>query len=179
MVSTRVVIAVSAFILALSVGSGWIAFASDNVEFGYTTLDIGGALGSIYGPCACPPSNSSIDGWFWHVMTPFLIGPGPLLFAIVTFPIGFLLAVVSLFKWKFMVWAGALSTLSGISWIVGLNIAQTQVVRELNTWFGYGGRGVSSAVWAQAGPYIVVFGGVILLAGYALSKMEKLELPID
>ncbi|HLQ06348.1 MAG TPA: hypothetical protein VK126_01170 [Nitrososphaerales archaeon] len=179
MVSTRVVIAVSAFVLLLAFGSEWLAFSSNSARFSYTTFDIGTTLGELYGPCACPPSNPSIDGWFWHVMAPLLVAPGPLYFAIISFPVGFVLAVVSLFRWKLMVVAGALSILSGVFWIVGLNIAQTQVVRGLSTWFGYQGVSVSSAVWAQAGPYIAVFGGVILLSGYVLSRMDILEWPVD
>ncbi len=97
----------------------------------------------------------------------------------VTFPIGFILAAVSLFKWKLMVVAGALSLLSGVFWIVGLKLVQSQVVQGLNSWHGYVGRNVSSAVWAQVGPYIAIVGGVTLLTGYALSRMEILEMPID
>ncbi len=99
--------------------------------------------------------------------------------AMIAFPIGFVLAAVSLFKWKLMVVAGALSLLSGVFWIVGLNLAQSQVVRGLNSWQGYVGRNVSSAVWAQPGPYVAIVGGMILLAGYALSRIEILEMPID
>jgi hypothetical protein len=179
MVSTRVVIFVAIFMLFLAFGSGWLAFESGGEQFGYTTLDIGNSLGSIYGPCACPPTNSNIDGWFWHVMGPLLVAPGALLFAIISLPVGFLLAALSLFHWKLTIWAGAMSILSGMSWLEGLNIVQPQVVRGLNAWFGYHGGTISSTVWAQAGPYIAVAGGVILLAGYALSKMEKLEVPID
>src|SRR5713226_2046981 len=126
MVSARVVIAVSAFMLLLAFGSEWFAFSSDVSLFVYTTFDMGTTLGEVYGPCACPPSSSSIDGWFWHVTAPLLVAPGPLSFAIVSFPIGFALAVVSLFKWKLMVVAGALSLLSGISWIGGLSIARSE-----------------------------------------------------
>lgn len=179
MVSTRLVIAASTFLLLLAFGSEWLAFESDNAHFGYTTFDIATTLGSTYGPCACPLSNSAIDGWFWHVMAPLLIAPGVLLFAMITFPIGFVLSAVSLFKWKLMVVAGALSLLSGVLWITGLSFVQSQVVYGLNTWHGYLGRNVSSAVWAQPGAYIAIVGGVILLAGYALSRMEMLEMPID
>jgi hypothetical protein len=112
-------------------------------------------------------------------MAPLLVAPGALSFAFVASPIGLVLAVVSLFRWKLMVVAGTLSLLSGILWIVGIFIVQAQVVHGLDTWFGYGGRTTSSEVWAQAGPYIAVVGGVILLAGYALSRMEILESPID
>ena len=101
------------------------------------------------------------------------------MFAFVAFPVGFVLAFVSLFKWRLMVVAGALSVLSGVSWIGGVNIVQSQVVRGLDTWYGYGGKGVSSAVWAQVGPYIALIAGAVLLAGYALSEMEMLESPID
>ena len=169
----------SAFILLLALGSEWLAFSSDSARFGYTTFDIGTTLGEVYGPCACPPSNSSIDGWFWLVMAPLLVAPGLLSFAIVSFPVGFALAIVSLFRWKLMVVSGALSLLSGISWIGGLILAQSEVAHGLSTWYGYRSGGVSSAVWAQAGPYIAVFGGAVLLAGYALSRMDKLEWPID
>jgi hypothetical protein len=112
-------------------------------------------------------------------MAPLLVAPGPLSFAIVSFPVGFALAVISLFRWKLMVVAGALSLLSGISWIGGLRFAQSEVAHGLSKWYGYQGGSVSSAVWAQAGPYIAVFGGVVLLAGYALSRLDKLEWPID
>jgi hypothetical protein len=112
-------------------------------------------------------------------MAPLLVVPGPLSFAIISFPVGYVLAVVSLFRWKLMVVAGAVSLLSGISWIGGLKILQSQMVNGLSTWYGYQGRSVSSAVRAQAGPYITVFGGVILLAGYALNRMDVLEWPID
>ncbi len=179
MVSTRIVIAVSAFILFLAFGSEWLAFGSGGVQSGYSVLGISSTLGSIYGPCNCPPSNSSVDGWFWHVMAPLLVAPGALSLAMVAFPTGFVLAAVSLFRWKLMVVAGALSLLSGIFWIVGINIVQSQVVHGLNTWYGYAGRSVSSAVWPQAGPYIAIVGGVMLLAGYALSRMDILEWPID
>ncbi|HEV2138854.1 MAG TPA: hypothetical protein VGR53_08425 [Nitrososphaerales archaeon] len=179
MVSTRVFVAASTFLLLLAFGSEWLAFESDNAHFGYTTFDIANNLGSTYGPCACPLSNSSIDGWFWHLIAPILVAPGVLLLAMIAFPIGFVLSAVSLFRWKLMVVAGALSLLSGLFWIVGLNPVQSQVVRGLNSWHGYLGRSASSAVWAQVGPYIAVVGGVILLAGYALSRMEMLEMPID
>ena len=175
MVSARVVIAASAFILLLAFGSEWFAFSSNGSRFGYTTFGIGTTLGEVYGPCACLPSSSSIDGWFWHVMAPLLAAPGPVSFAIVSFPIAFALAVVSLFRWKLMAVAGALSLPSGVSWIGGFRIAQSELVNGLNSWYNYQGRSVSSAVWAQAGPYIAVFGGVILLAGYALSRVDKLE----
>jgi hypothetical protein len=112
-------------------------------------------------------------------MVPLLVAPGALLLAFVAFPVGFVLAFVSLFKWRLMVVAGALSFLSGVSWIEGVNFVQSQVVRGLDTWYGYGGKGVSSAVWAQAGPYIALIAGAVLLAGYALSEMEMLESPID
>jgi hypothetical protein len=112
-------------------------------------------------------------------MGPLLVAPGALLFAMISLPVGFLLAVVSLFNWKLMVWGGGMSILSGMFWLEGLNIVQPQVVRGLNAWYGYHGGTITSTVWAQAGPYVAVVGGVILLAGYALSKMEKLEYPID
>ncbi|HEV2225924.1 MAG TPA: hypothetical protein VGR56_03865 [Nitrososphaerales archaeon] len=179
MVSTRVVIAASTFLLFLAFGSEWLAFKSDNAQFGYTTFAIANTLGSTYGPCACPPSNSSIDGWFWYLIAPILVAPGALLLAMIAFPIGFILSAVSLFKWKLMVVAGAISLPSGILWIIGLNLVQSQVNQGLNSWHGYLGRSVSSAVWAQSGPYIAVVGGVILLAGYVLSRMEILEMPID
>jgi len=99
--------------------------------------------------------------------------------AIVAFPIGVALAVVSLFKWKLMVVSGALSVLSGILWIGGLNIVQSQVVHSLDTWYCYGGRSVSSSIWAQAGSFIAPAGGAVLLVGFALSEMEILESPID
>jgi len=179
MVSTRIVIGLAAFLLFLALGSGWLAFESSDSQYGYTTFDIGSAMGSVYGPCGCPPSNSSIDGRFWQVMVPLLVAPGALSFAFVAFPTALILAVVSLFRWKLMVVAGALSLLSGILWIVGVFIVQAQVVHGLDTWFGYGGRSVSSSVWAQAGAYIAIVSGVVLLAGYALSRMEILDSPID
>ncbi|MDA4119626.1 MAG: hypothetical protein OK436_03465 [Thaumarchaeota archaeon] len=84
-----------------------------------------------------------------------------------------------MFKWKLMLVAGALSLLSGTFWIIGLNLVQSQVVQGLNSWYGYLGRNVSSAIWAQAGPYIAIVGGVTLLSGYALSRMDILEWPND
>jgi hypothetical protein len=145
----------------------------------YTPDGIGNAIGSVYGACNCPPSNTFIDGEFWQLMIPLLVAPGALSFGMVAFPIGFVLAAASLFRWKLMVVAGALSLLSGVVWILGIFLVQPEVVHGLDTWYGYAGGSVTSSVWAPIGPYMAVVGGTILLLGYALSRREILEYPLD
>lgn len=179
MVSTRVVIGVSAFILFLAFGSEWLAFDSGGNHSGYTTLEIGSAVGSVYGACDCPPSNSSIEGQFWLVMIPFIVSPGAFSLAAVVFPVGFVMAVISLFRWKLMAIAGLLAFVGGLAWIWGVILDQARIVHGLNTWWGYGGRTVSSTVWAPIGPYLAIVGGAILMLGYLLSRREVLEYPID
>ncbi len=174
MVSTWVVIALGTFLIVLGFGSGWIGFSGD--PRAYTAFDVGWTIGSAYGPCSCPPTNDTVQGEFLLLLLPALLSPGPFLATMILYPASFVLAAVSFFRWKVMWVAGLLSTLSGLLWIVGVYLSQSSIVAGLEAWSGPGGGGTFT-VWAQIGAYFAVAGGAVLLAGYALSRADKLDWP--
>ena len=179
MVSARFVIAIGVVILFFSFGSDWIAFQSSESMAIYTMPDTWQFLGSAYGACGCPLSNSSIEGRFWQLFLPFLVSPGPLSVGLVLLPTGFILAIAALFYWKTSSAAGIASIACGALWTEGTILIQGRVVHGLNGWFGYGGRTVSSSVTVPLGPYLSAFAGVILLAAFILGRLDLIDTPID
>ncbi len=177
MVSTRIVIALGTFLILLGFGSGWIAFSS--FPRGYTYFDIATQIGSTYGPCNCPPAADSVEGEFLLAFLPMVASPGPLMAAMVLYPLGFVLAAVSVFRWKVMWLAGALSVIAGVLWFAGVSSSQAAIVEKLEAWSGAGGGGNAYSVWVQLGAYFALAGGGVLLLGFVLSKMDKLDWPIE
>jgi hypothetical protein len=162
-VSTRIVIALAVFIVFLGMGSGWITYG----EKAYTLFDVVGAIGSTYGPCNCPPTSNPDDGRFWQLLLPSLVAPGGFAASLLTYPLGLVLGAVSIFRWKLMVFAGLFSLASGLLWLLALNTFEASQPQVFN------------AVVPPIGPYQVAVGGIILMAGYFLSKAEMLDYPID
>jgi len=177
MVSTRIVIGIGAFIIFLSLGEGWITFSQ--TLGGYNPYSIGTEIGSFYGPCHCPTDNSSAEGEFWLLFVPLAASPGPLSASLLLFPISIAVAVVSFFRWKIMAVAGGLALLSGVLWLVGVSLVHGSVEQGLANWAGHGATSAEFGVWALMGPYQAVVGGAILLLGYLLSRMDKLDWPVD
>ncbi len=177
MVSTRIVIIFGTFLLLLGFGSGWVAFSA--FPGGYTYFDLATWLGSTYGPCNCPPGSDTIEGVFLLVFIPLMASPGPMMAAMVLYPIGFVVAGVSIFRWKMMWLGGFLSILAGILWFIGVYLSQGTIVEKLEAWSGGGGSSATYTVWVQLGAYFALAGGLVLLLGYLLSRMDRLDWPID
>ncbi len=171
------VIALGTFLILLGFGSGWIAFSS--FPSGYTYFDIATQIGSTYGPCNCPPAADSVEGEFLLVLLPMVASPGFLMAAMALYPLAFVLAAVSIFRWKTMWLAGALSVTSGVLWFAGVSSNQAAIIENLEAWSGAGGGSSAYSVWVQLGVYFALAGGVVLLLGFLLSKMDRLDWPID
>jgi hypothetical protein len=164
-------------LILLGFGSGWIGFSS--YPTGYTYFDLATSIGSAYGPCSCPPTAETAQGEFLLLFIPKLVSPGPLMATMLLYPLSFALAGFSLFRWKWMWVAGILSVLSGLLWFLGVDLSQASIVEGLAAWSHSGTGGGGYSAWVQLGAYFALAGGVILLLGYALSRMDKLEWPQD
>jgi hypothetical protein len=176
-VSTRVVVSIGAFVVFLGIGSTWIAFTQ--APEGFNLLGLLSAVGSFYGPCACPPDNTTIQGQFLLLFVPKLVALGPLVLSILIFPIGLVLGFMAIFRWRLAMWAGGASVATAALWIWGTYDISGYLSQGLGRWPGYRGKTVTSSVWPQLGPFQVAAGGAILLAAYFLSRVDKLGWPID
>jgi len=61
-------------------------------------------------------------------------------------------------------------------WIAGVWLAEPGAVAQLDTWYG------SSVPWyfgPGIGTYMTMAGSLVLILGYKLSRMDKLDWPID
>ncbi len=178
MVATRIVIAVGFAFVYLSIGAGWLHVTSGITAHSYNVLDLAGSVGP-YVSSGYLPSNSSIDGEIWVLLAPALVSQSPLVVAEWAFPVSLVLSVAAFFRWKLMLFAGISGVLSGSSWVWGIGLIRGGVVSQLNSWYGYGGRVVSSSIDPQIGAYIAVVGGIVFIVGYFLSRAEKLGTPLD
>lgn len=176
MVSARVVILIGLVFLYLSFGVNWVYFSATGYGVNYS--DVVGYLGP-YVSHGYLPDNSTIDGEIWVVLVPQLVSNGALLASVIVFPASAILGVVALFRWKLMVYSGLLALLCGGLWVWGIDLVSARVNSQLDAWLVYAGEAADSSVGSQVGPYIFAFGGLVLVAGYLLSRAEKLDHPLD
>lgn len=176
MVSTRVVIIIGLAFLYLSFGANWLYLSA--AGSGLNVSDLWGYVGP-YVFHGFRPDNSTIDGEIWVVILPPLVSNGALLAAETLYPISLLLGVAALIRWKLMLYAGLLALLTAGLWVWGISLVSANVNSQLNAWLVYHGETGTSSIYPQIGPYLIAFGGIILVAGYVLSKAEKLDYPLD
>lgn len=181
MVSVRTIAAVGVFLIFLSTGIPWIQASGDNSAV-FSGLDIYGELGSTYGVCHCPPDNQSLGGELTLVLLPSLLPPGVLSPGILMFPIAVFAAIVSFVRLRLVVVAGMLAAASGSLWAGALTLIGGQAAMKLDVWeaLAYQQSGITRAqipfsVFPSLGPYMLLAGGLVLLATYVLDKKEKLD----
>jgi hypothetical protein len=180
MVSTRVVIAAGVAALYFSIGAGWLGVTTTQSTYSYNALTITGHV-SPYLTTGLFPSNSSEDGQIWDVLLPLLVSSAPLLSAGVFFLVAVVLSVVSFFRWKLMVVAGALGILSGGLWIWGIGMIGERASSGLTALcqFQCNAARSSAEFYPQVGAYLAIFGGLVLVMGFVLSRLDRLDYPLD
>lgn len=176
MVSTRVVIAVGLAALYLSIGTNWLYFSA--AGYGVNYADISGNL-ETYAAHGMVFDNTTVDGEIWVTFVPQMASSAALVGSVIAFAVSAVVGVGALFRWKLMSLAGLLAIVSSILWIVGVNAVSANVNAVLNAWLVYTGESAGSSISSQIGPYLAALGGIVLLVGYVLSKMEKLDYPQD
>ena len=180
MVSTRVVIAAGVVFLYFSIGAGWIGVTTTQSTYSYNALTITGHV-SPYLTTGLVPSNSTEDGQIWDVLVPIFASNIPLLAAGGFFLVALVLSVVSFFRWKLMLVAGILAILSGCLWLWEIDSISLDASSKIGNLcqIGCNGSRLSSEIYPQPGVYLAIFGGLILVIGFVLSRFEKLDYPLD
>lgn len=174
--------ALGVFLIFLSTGIPWLQASGDGSAV-FSGLDIYGELGSTYGVCHCPPDNQSLGGELTLVLLPSLLPPGALSPGILMFPIAVFVAIAAFVKLRLVVIAGILAAASGSLWAGALALMGNQIASRLETWEGIANQqaGIASttpphfSVDPSVGPYVLLAGGVVLLATYVLDRKEKLD----
>lgn len=175
MVSARIVILVGLVFLVVAYESGWLYLSV--VGYGVTAGDMSGNVGP-YLLHGYTRDNLTIDSEVWVVLVPQLVSNGAIVAAEIALPVSFVLAVISLFlRWKLMLPAGIVAILCALLWIWGIGLIGPAVNGQLDAWLVYHTEAASSSIYPLIGPYIMAFGGMILIAGYVLTKAGKLEIP--
>jgi hypothetical protein len=174
--STRIVAIIGIAILYVSAGANWMYFSS--AGYGVNYLDvIGNAENYVYHGNVF--DNSTIDGETWVAFLPQLTESGVLIGSILMFAASAVLGLVAIFRWRFMPLAGAFAILSGALWVWGIDLVSAKVNSVLNAFLVYTGQSADSSLYPQVGPYIAAAGGVVLLVGFFLGRVEKLDHPLD
>jgi hypothetical protein len=176
MISTRVAIIIGLVILYLSAGTNWVYFSA--AGYGVNYLDISGNL-QTYASHGMVFDNTTIDGEIWVALLPQLASSAALVGSVIVFAVSAVLGAVSLFRWKLMSLTGLFAIMSGVLWIWGIDIISPNVNSVLHAWLVYTGEPVSSSMYPQIGLYLTALGGFVMLVGYVLSRMEKLDYPLD
>ena len=180
MVSTRVAIALGVAALYFSIGAGWLGVTTTQSTYSYNAMTITGHV-SPYLTTGLFPSNSTEDGQIWDALLPLFVSNVPLLSAGVSFLVADVLSVVSLFRWKLMVVAGVLAILSGGLWIWAIGIIGESAGSKIAALCQLQCNAASSSaeIYTQVGAYLAIFGGLILVLGFVLSRLERLDYPLD
>jgi len=180
MVSTRVVIALGVAALYFSIGAGWLGVTTTQSTYSYNAITITGQL-SPYLTTGSPPSNSTEDGQIWDALLPLFVSNIPLLSAGAFFLVADVLSVVSFFRWKLMVVAGFLAILSGGLWILGIGMIGESASSRITALcqIQCNAARSSAEIYPQVGAYLAIFGGLILVLGFVLSRLERLDYPLD
>jgi hypothetical protein len=179
-VSTRVVILIGVALFYFSIGAGWLGVATGQSVSSYNGLAVTGRV-SPYFTTGLVPSNSSEDGQLWIVLLPLFASSVPILLVGPFFLIAAVVSVISFFRWKLMLVAGILGILSGSLWIWGIDLISQTANSQIEKLCQINCNAVSSSisVYPQVGTYVAVFGGLVLVLGFVLSRFEKLDYPID
>jgi hypothetical protein len=179
-VSTRVVIMAGVAFLYFSIGAGWLGVTTTQSSFSYNALGITGRVGPFL-TTGVVPVNSTEDGQIWNVLLPLFVSSVPSLLAGAVFLAAVVLSVVSFFRWRLMLVAGILGILSGFLWIWGIGMISQSASSGISALcqFQCNAARSSAEIYPQVGAYLAVFGGLILVLGFALSVFEKLEYPLD
>ena len=180
MVSTRVVIALGVAALYFSIGAGWLGVTTTQSSYSYNAMTITGHV-SPYLTTGLFPSNSTEEGQIWDVLIPLFVSSVPLLSAGTSFLVAAVLSVVSFFRWKLMVVAGVLAILSGGLWIWGIGMIGESASSKITALcqFQCNAARASAEIYPQLGAYMAILGGIILVLGFVLSRLERLEFPLD
>lgn len=187
MVSSWAAIVPAVLIAFLSFFVPWTGVASSNglVLAHLAPTDLASAVGETYGPCGCPPwatlaQNSSLVGTPFdavqllalEALVPALVSLTLLAAGAWTFPLAFLLALLSLLRWRIMIFSGLLFIASGALWIVGMAAETNHVNSMLAQWAGQAPGYIPPTVDSSFGPYLPLLTGVILTVGYLLVKRD-------
>jgi hypothetical protein len=179
-VSTRVVIALGVAALYFSIGAGWLGVTTTQSTYSYNAMTITGQV-SPYLTTGLFPSNSTEDGQIWDALLPLFVSSVPLLSAGEFFLVSAVLSVISFFRWKLMVVAGVLAIFSGGLWIWGIGTIDESASSRITALCQVQCNAARSSadVYPQVGAYLAIFGGLILVLGFVLSRLERLEYPLD
>jgi hypothetical protein len=177
-VSTRVVIAIGVAIFYFSIGAGWLGVVTNQSVFSYNAFEVTGHV-SPYLTTGLVPSNSTEDGQVWTILLPLFVSNVPILLAGAFFLAAAVFSVISFFRWKLMLLAGILGTLSGVLWVWGIGEIVQAAGSQIDKLCQLNCRAMSFSIFPQVGAYLAVFGGSVLILGFVLSKFEKLEYPLD
>lgn len=91
-----------------------------HVNANLTPMDMSSAIGATYGPCSCPPwaslANASLQGMPFgalkdvalEAVVPALVSVTFLAVGAWLFPLAFFFALLSLLRWKAMIFSGVL-----------------------------------------------------------------------
>ena len=163
-------------ILYLSTGMSWLSVSGGGTSSQSSPLDLSSVAQTHWGLSGGTPTNDSLSGMVYQIFLSAFATSGFLLMGGLLFPVVMVLSIISLFRWKLMALAGLLGVLSVSSWTVGLWLVGPSAVAQLNEWYG------STTSWSFGpgfGTFVTLIGGLVLVLGYALSRMDKLEWPID
>jgi hypothetical protein len=180
MVSAWLAIVVAIGIAVSSFSIPWAQAVHSNgyADVNLTPTNMASAVGDNYGPCGCPiPTDappSAIQDVALNAIAPALVSATFLAAGAWLFPLAFLLAFVSLLKWKVMIFSGILFVAAGASWIIGIATDAGHVNAALALWVGQ-----PEPIGAYFGPYLSVLSGVILATGYLLVRRNAWSRPMD
>jgi hypothetical protein len=91
-------------------------------------------------------------------LLPYLIPPGSLSLGFILLPFASLTSYASFFRLKLAPVGGVLIILDGASWLIATYFLPS-----------------TTGVYSSLGPFVLTFGGVVLLISYVLSRLDKLD----
>ena len=180
MVDTRIPIVAGIFIVVLSLGAFWLSIGGPQGA-GYNAFDMAGMVGGyIGGQQVNPPSYTQQDynAYVQAVLPPLIVGNWELDVAMIALTAGMILSFASFAKWTLSRVAGILELAGALLWFSGVSAIGQEASARLAEWAGSGGS-TQVSVNADWGTYIAAAGGVFLLADYFLTRIGKLDAPVD
>lgn len=193
MVSTWIVATIGIGFALFAFITPWAQVVDSNgfVEATFSPPDLASAVGDTYGPCGCPPTSSlpqnasqgepmgATGGVALGAIVPALVSPTFLAAGAWVFPCAFLLAFLSIFRWKLMVVSGLLFLASGALWVAGMAVEASHVNSAIAQWTGQAQGYVPPTIGTSFGMYLALLSGVTLTAGYFLAGRDVVERPLD
>lgn len=164
MVSIRIILGFDFFVVLFAVGAAWMVLGGQY----YLLFDVDSMLGGFLGnqqAMTCVQSN----------LSPIILSNLGLDLSLVAVPLGVVLGLAAFSRWALSLPAGAALTLGGLLWIGGLSGIGKEVGSQLAGCF----ENSTVAIGPSYGPYVATAAGVLLLASYFLTRIGKLDPPIE